>query len=140
MVTPPDGKMRFWRRPAPLGSVFILTGTSHFLVPDYYLRIIPPFLPHGRVLVYLSGAAEVLGGLGVLGRRWRPAAGLGLILLLVAVFPANVQMLLLAREARAPGWKEILLWLRLPLQVALITWVWFVTRHETQQLETRVRD
>lgn len=125
--------MRFWRRPAPQGLVFILTGTLHFLLPDYYLRIIPPFLPHGRVLVYLSGAAEVLGGLGVLERRWRRAAGLGLILLLVAVFPANVQMLLLARAARAPGWKEALLWLRLPLQGALVTWVWIVTRDETRQ-------
>ena len=124
--------MRFWRRPAPLGLVFILTGTLHFLVPEYYLRIIPPFLPHARVLVYLSGAAEVLGGLGILGRRWRPAAGLCLILLLVAVFPANVQMLLLARGAGAPLWEEVLLWLRLPLQAALIAWVWVVTRNETQ--------
>ncbi len=132
--------MRLWRRPAPLGLVFILTGTLHFLVPDYYLRIIPPFLPHGRVLVYLSGAAEVLGGLGVLGSRWRPVAGLGLILLLVAVFPANVQMLLLAQGARAPVWKELLLWLRLPLQGALITWVWLVTRHETRRLLTRIRE
>lgn len=115
----------------PLGLVFILTGTLHFLVPEYYLRIIPPFLPHGRVLVYLSGAAEVLGGLGVLGRRWRRAAGVGLILLLVAVFPANVQMLLLARGAGAPLWEEVLLWLRLPLQAALIAWVWVVRRDET---------
>lgn len=120
--------MRLWRRPVLLGLVFILAGTLHFLVPAYYLRIIPPFLPHGLLLVYLSGVAEVLGGLGVLRRRWRAAAGLGLLLLLVVVFPANVHMLLLARGAKAPVWKEVLLWLRLPLQGVLIIWVWAVTR------------
>ncbi len=119
--------MKFWRRPGPLGLVFILTGALHFLVPDYYVRIIPPFLPHARGLVYLSGVAEVLGGVGILRKRWRHAAGLGLILLLVAVFPANVQMLLLARGASEPVWKEVLLWLRLPLQAALIVWVWVVS-------------
>ncbi|MEO8090096.1 MAG: hypothetical protein ABI703_07360 [Gemmatimonadales bacterium] len=123
--------MKFWRRPRPLGLVFILTGALHFLVPDYYLRIIPPFLPHARGLVYLSGALEVLGGLGILRTRWRKAAGLGLILLLVAVFPANVQMLLLAQGASVPGWQEALLWLRLPLQAALIVWVWVVSRAGT---------
>jgi uncharacterized membrane protein len=112
----------------PLGLLFILAGTLHFLVPAYYLRIIPPFLPHGLVLVYLSGVAEVLGGSGVLSRRWRRAAGLGLISLLVAVFPANVQMLLLAQRSGAPMWQQVLLWLRLPLQGALISWVWVVTR------------
>lgn len=120
--------MRPWRSPVPLGLVFILAGALHFLMPASYLRIMPPFLPHGLALVYLSGVAEVLGGLGVLKRRWRRAAGLGLIVLLVAVFPANVQMLLLAEAAKAPMWKEALLSLRLPLQGALIAWVWVVTR------------
>ena len=130
--------MSLWRKPMPLGLVFILAGTLHFFVPDYYLRIIPPFLPHGLVLVYLSGVAEVLGGLGVLSRRWRRVGGLGLILLLVAVFPANVQMLLLAQGARAPLWEQVLLWLRLPLQGVLITWVWAVT-HQGLRADTYPR-
>lgn len=75
------------------------------------------------MLVYLSGVAEVLGGAGVLMPRWRRTARLGLILLLVAVFPANVQMLVEARAAGAPVWAEVLLWLRLPLQGVLIAWV-----------------
>jgi uncharacterized membrane protein len=106
----------FWHRPLPLGLVFITAGTLHFLLPEFYLRIIPPFLSHGRMLVYLSGAAEVLGGVGALVPAWRRAAGVGLMLLLVAVFPANAQMLLNAREAGTSIWNEALLWLRLPLQ------------------------
>ncbi|MDX1420002.1 MAG: hypothetical protein R3181_08555 [Rubricoccaceae bacterium] len=91
-------------------------------MPDAYVAIMPPALPGPRLLVLLSGAFEVLGGLGVLlrppVRRW---AGWGLAALLVAVFPANVHM---AAEGigveGAVG--QALLWLRLPLQAALIAW------------------
>ncbi|HEV2093763.1 MAG TPA: DoxX family membrane protein [Rubrobacter sp.] len=111
------------------GLVFVAAGLLHFFVPGIYERIMPPYLPLHRELVYLSGAAEVLGGLGLLPRRTRPAAGIGLILLLLAVLPANVQMLLDARAAgKPPGWIA-LLWLRLPLQLALMAWVRKASRH-----------
>ncbi|CAN5385099.1 hypothetical protein BH23GEM4_BH23GEM4_09840 [soil metagenome] len=86
----------------------------------------PPLLPHPRALVALSGAAEIAGGIGVLVPALRCAAGVGLIALLVAVFPANVYMVLRPAEAGGgiPLW---LLWLRLPLQAALIAWVWWCT-------------
>lgn len=108
--------------------MFITAGTLHLLLPEFYLRIIPSFLPHGRMLVYLSGAAEVLGGVGILMPQRRRAAGLGLVLLLVAVFPANMQMLINSRAAGQPLWSEVLLWLRLPLQGVLVYWVWRVSR------------
>ena len=110
------------------GAVFVGAGLLHFLVPGAYEKIVPPYLPLHRELVYLSGAAEVLGGLGLFTRRTRSAAGIGLILLLLAVLPANVQMLLDARAAGKPPWWLTLLWLRLPLQAALIAWVWKVSR------------
>jgi len=111
-----------------LGSVFIMAGLLHFVAPAAYERIMPPYLPLHRELVYLSGACEVLGGMGLLSRRTRPAAGIGLILLLVAVLPANVQMLLDARAAEKSSWWIALLWLRLPLQLVLVAWVWKVSR------------
>ncbi len=110
------------------GLVFIMAGMLHFLVPGTYERIMPPYLPLHRELVYLSGAAEILGGLGLFPRRTRPAAGIGLILLLLAVLPANVQMLLDARAVGKPSWWISLLWLRLPLQLVLMAWVWKVSR------------
>lgn len=111
-----------------LASIFIAAGLLHFVAPAAYERIMPPYLPLHRELVYLSGACEILGGLGLFPRRTRPVAGIGLILLLVAVLPANVQMLLDARAAEKPSWWVALLWLRLPLQLALVVWVRKVSR------------
>ncbi len=110
------------------GLAFVSAGLLHFAAPGTYERIMPPYLPLHRELVYGSGAAEVLGGLGLLPRRTRPAAGVGLILLLAAVLPANVQMLIDARAAGKPSWWLALLWLRLPLQGVLAAWVWRVSR------------
>ena len=110
------------------GLVFVVAGVLHFVAPGTYERIMPPYLPLHRALVYGSGVAEVLGGLGLLPARTRRLAGVGLILLLLAVFPANVQMLGDARAAGKLSWWVALLWLRLPLQGVLAAWVWKVTR------------
>lgn len=107
-----------------LGVIFVAAGTLHFLAPGVYERIMPPYLPLHRELVYLSGALEILGGLGMLTERTRPVARVGLILLLLAVWPANLQMLLDARAAGEPSWWLALLWARMPLQLVLMWWVW----------------
>ena len=88
-----------------------------------YAAIVPPFIPNARALVLISGAFEILGGLGVLLPFSRVAAGWGLIALLVAVFPANIHMATEAERFRsvAPAWA---LWARLPLQAVLILWVY----------------
>ena len=88
----------------------------------------PSYLPWHAALVAISGAAEVAGGAGLLVPATRRAAGFGLVALLIAVFPANVQMLVRGRGQGAGAIAELLLWLRLPLQVALIWWVWRVSR------------
>lgn len=110
------------------GLIFVAAGLLHFVAPGTYEKVVPPYLPLHRGLVYASGAAEVLGGLGLLPARTCRAAGVGLILLLAAVLPANVQMLLDARAADKPFWWLALLWLRLPLQAVLAAWVWRVSR------------
>jgi len=84
----------------------------------------PPWLPAPDRLIALSGVAELLGGAGLLYQPSRRAAGWGLILLLLAVFPANVQMLLNYQRHGVAWWGALLLWLRLPLQGLLIWWVW----------------
>lgn len=91
------------------------------------MRIMPTGLPYPKELVYISGACEIAGGLAVLPRRTRRLAGGGLLALLVAVFPANIQMLLSARAAATSPWVIGLLWLRLPLQFVLMAWVWRTT-------------
>jgi uncharacterized membrane protein len=113
---------------ALLALIFTVAGTLHFVFPEVYEKIMPPYLPLHRELVCLSGALEVLGGLGLLPERTRRAAGVGLVLLLLVVWPANLQMLLDARASEQPSWWVTLLWARLPLQVALIAWVWSAAR------------
>lgn len=111
-----------------LAALFAFAGTMHFIVPGQYAAIMPPWLPLHRELVYLSGVLEIAGGVGLLVARTRRAAGIGLILLLMAVWPANLQMLLNARASGAPALAQTLLLLRLPLQLVLIAWVWRASR------------
>ena len=106
-----------------LAALFVGAGLLHFLKPTAYLRVMPPYLPAPELLVLLSGAAEVAGGLGLLWPATRRAAGWGLLALLVAVFPANVYMLQIHEQLHLPAWA---LWARLPLQPLLMWWVWRV--------------
>ena len=113
----------------PLGRValavlFITAGITHFIVPAYFIAIVPPALPRPDLLVAVSGAAEIAGGLGLLIRRARRIASWGLLALLVAVFPANIQMLRNWLATGRGGWYELALWIRLPLQLLLGWWVW----------------
>ena len=111
-----------------LGCVFIAAGVNHFVATDFYMKMAPPYLPNHLLLVQVSGVAEALGGLGVLIPRTRRAAGWGLILLLVAVFPANVQMSLDAHAAGASLLWQAVTWMRLPFQALFIYWVWEATQ------------
>jgi uncharacterized membrane protein len=106
-----------------IGAFFIVAGAVHFVRPRMYEAIIPPYLPNAHLLVLISGAAEILGGIGVLLPATRVAAGWGLIALLLAIFPANVYMATDAARFRSvgPAW---IFWARLPLQFLLIWWVY----------------
>lgn len=111
-----------------LGLLFIAAGLNHFLNPEFYLRIMPPWLPAHGELVALSGALEIVGGLAVFVAPVRRWAGWGLVLLLLAVFPANLHMAL--NPELFPGLPAAALWARLPLQGVLIGWAWWATRPE----------
>ena len=107
-----------------LATIFVVAGVTHFVKPSWFVRIVPLWLPAPLALVLISGLFEILGGVGVLLPATRVAAGWGLIALLVAVFPANVQMLLDAHAANTSRlWQGVLV-ARLPLQPALIYWVY----------------
>ncbi len=108
-----------------LAAAFVVTGVLHFWVPGYFIAIVPGWLPRPDLLVAMSGAAEVAGGVGLLVPPVRRHAGIGLIALLVAVFPANIGMLADWRAAGGGRWYEVALWVRLPVQLLLI---WMVHR------------
>lgn len=109
-----------------LAAFFIVGGVMHFVLPATYAGVMPPWLPWHAALVAISGVAEIAGGVGVLLPSVRRAAGWGLILLSIAVLPANVQMLLDGVDIGRPSWQIALLIIRLPLQALLIWWIWRV--------------
>ena len=111
-----------------LAVLFLVAGSLHFLIPQPYLKIMPPVLPAPLLLVYISGVAEIMGGAGLLLAPTRRIAAWGLTALLVAVLPANIYMA--AAHLPFPGivgqsWAQ---WLRVPLQLPLIYWCWLYTR------------
>ena len=102
-----------------LMSVFyVRVGVDHFLSPEWYLQIMPPYLPFPLELVYISGAFEILFGVMLLHPYTRSYAGWGLILLLVAVFPANIY--LAQTNGEAMGTSALVAWGRLPFQFVFI--------------------
>jgi uncharacterized membrane protein len=107
-----------------LAIFFIAAGANHFRTTEIYLGMMPPWLPWPLASVYVSGAAEILGGFGVLVPPTRRFAGWSLIVLLVAIFPANLHI---AMQGRMPGFdfSPLTLWLRLPFQAVLLGWVWW---------------
>lgn len=107
-----------------IGAFFIAAGIYHFANPQPYIAMMPSYLPAPATLVAISGVAEMLGGVGVFLPATRVVAGWGLIALLLAVFPANLQVAL-------HGWPGVdlpqwVLWARLPLQPVFI---WLVYRY-----------
>ncbi|GAB3706726.1 DoxX family protein [Nocardiopsis oceani] len=106
--------------PLALGGVFVGAGVLHFLKPKPFEAIMPRQLPEPRAWVYGSGAAELACGVGLLTRRkW---AGPASAALLLAVWPANIQMALDSGSGRLPSVADdkVLAWGRVPLQIPLI--------------------
>ena len=106
--------------------LYVAAGINHFVNLDFYLKMMPPYLPWHLALVYISGVAEIVLGALVLFPRFTQLAGWGLIVLLIAVFPANVFM---AQNPHLfPDISQTALLIRLPIQLLLIWWAWWATR------------
>ena len=125
-MTPPANRSQVAQR-GLLAAFFLGAGVNHFVMPRAYERMVPPRLQGDAArVVLLSGVAEILGGIGVLFPRARRAAGLWLIAVLAAVFPANLYMARTPeRFRRVPRWA---LYGRLPLQPLMMWWTWRATR------------
>ncbi|WP_445664157.1 DoxX family protein [Fodinibius sp. AD559] len=109
-----------------LAALFLLTGILHFVKPKVFASIMPDYIPYHLSMVYISGAAEILGGLAILFEKTQLWAGWGLILLLIAVFPANINMTV--ESVQKSGYTSLYSMVtvaRLPLQFLLIYWVYW---------------
>ena len=101
-----------------MGIFYISIGFSHFTSPIWYVQIVPPYLPYELELVYISGLFEILFGGMLLFKKTRFLAGWGLILLLIAVYPANIY--LAQTNGAAMGTTPLIAWGRLPVQFIFV--------------------
>lgn len=120
----------WWRKLSLFGLAvfFIYFGIDHFINAEFYLSIMPPAFPLHLEAVYISGLFEILGGVCVLIPSLRRIAGLGLIALLISVYPANIYMAITPEAF--PEISIELLYFRLPLQFLFIYWAYSVTRSQ----------
>jgi uncharacterized membrane protein len=111
-----------------IAGLFLTTGTLHFLKPDLFVKIVPPWLPWPLGLVYLSGFLELAGGVGLLIPGFRRVAAYGLVALLIAVLPANIYMAM--APVKFGGFLDHPLyhWIRIPFQGVLIAWLFWCAR------------
>ncbi len=107
--------------------MFVFTGIAHFTrIKHEMARMIPRMFPHPMLMVYLTGVCELLGAIGLIEPRTRTAASVALIVLMFAMFPANIKA---AREGLTVGGKLATpLWLRAPMQVLFIGLLWWAGR------------
>jgi len=105
-----------------LGILFATAGVSHFSKSKMYERIIPPYIPGHKTVVLLSGIIEMVLGFMLLNPETQSQAGWGIIGILFLFFPVHIYMLQNERAAlKLPKW---VLWIRIPLQFALIYWAY----------------
>lgn len=106
-----------------MAIMYILAGIMHFIKPKAYLRIMPRFLPAPKILVYLSGAAEIILGFALFFESLRNIAIIGIVLMLIVFLLVHFNMLRGKKEAAGiPKW---ILILRIPIQFVLIWWAFY---------------
>lgn len=104
---------------------FTAAGLFHFIREEFFLSIMPDYIPWHKAMVWISGAAEIAGGVGILLPSSRIWAAYGLMALLLAVFPANIDMAVKAYRNHGLTAYTWLLLLRLPVQFVFMYWVWW---------------
>lgn len=116
-----------------MAALYIVAGILHFIFPDLYVQVIPPFIPFPMAMVYLSGIAEIGLGAMLLHPRTRQLAAWGIIAMLIAIFPANIYMA--THTVPVEGGPAFLedgdsfgRWVRLPFQALLIAWAYVYTK------------
>ncbi|MAJ44093.1 MAG: DoxX family protein [Candidatus Marinimicrobia bacterium] len=109
-----------------MGIFYAYVGITHFTEPKWFMQIMPPYLPYHLQLVYLSGFFEIVFGVMLFFSKYRYIAGWGLILLLIAVFPANIY--LAQTNGDAMNISANLAWWRLPFQLVFISLAYWHTK------------
>ncbi|AFZ31445.1 membrane protein-like protein [Gloeocapsa sp. PCC 7428] len=115
-----------------LAIAMIIVGALHFTHSNGFEKIVPDYLPHSLALVYISGFLEVLAAVGLFIPGVSRFAAWLLVVLYIAVFPANLYQAVNNIEVAALPHDPPLIWLRFPFQVFLVAWAWWLTTESVQ--------
>lgn len=107
-----------------MACFYIMAGISHFVKPEFFLAITPPWVPKKEIVNFVVGFIEIFLGAMLLGENTRSFGSWGIIALLIAVFPANIYH---HKKSREKGKDVIATLIRLPLQLLLIIWAYLYT-------------
>ncbi len=114
-----------------MAALFLFTGSSHFYLTEAMVEMVPPQLPHPELIVYASGVFEMVAALGLFFQRTARITSWVLILLLLALLPANIYAAVarvgLGGHVKGPSY----LWFRVPLQFFWIAWLWYFSKGES---------
>lgn len=108
---------------AIIAIIFLTAGIFHFIFPEKFLLIVPPWIPFPVEVVYITGVFEILGALGILYSKTKKITAVGLAIFLILVFPANIYMAIKNIQLGGIFNNQFLQWARLPFQAVLI---WYV--------------
>lgn len=111
---------------------FVVAGALHFVIPEFYLAMMPPFIPMKDMLIVLTGLAEIALGIGLQIPAVRRRAGITLIALLIGIFPANIYVAVSLPALPDLSYDPASMWWRLLLQPLFILWVWWVSVKKQQ--------
>ncbi len=111
-----------------IATFFMAGGIAHFVAMDFFVQAMPAYLGYHVELVIISGIFEILGAIGILIPRTRLLAGYGLLALIVAVYPANINMAL--HPENHPDIPTLFLYIRLPIQFLFFGFVWWAIKPE----------
>ena len=109
-----------------MALAYILAGANHFRAPEFYMPMMPNYIPRPKLMIYLSGMAEILLGALLLPEATRSLAALGIVAMLVVFFTVHVYMV----QMRNSIFKKIpvaIIYLRIPFQFLLIYWAYQYT-------------
>ena len=105
-----------------MAALYIVAGTMHFIAPRLYLKVMPPYVPNHKAMVFWSGIAEIILGIGLCFDETRTLSIYGIILMLVIFYTVHFYML--SGEKASAGVPKWILILRIPLQFGLMYWAW----------------
>ena len=116
-----------------LGALYIIVGIKHFTDLEFFLVIVPPYIPFPETMVYISGFFEIVFGCLLIPKKTRRYAAIGLIFLLIAVFPANIYLFNSEVALETIGISSHDALVRLPFQIPLIIIAYWQTKNNTSK-------